>query len=91
MKRYKILTAAMAAAVLSGASAMAQFSYQNGDLLAAFGNGGSTDVIINLGYIAAFQQGTPYSQDLSAVLDSVFGSVNSSIVLVGVRRERPKH
>jgi hypothetical protein len=69
----------MAAAVLSGAGAMAQFNYQNGDLLAAFGNGGSTDVIVNLGSIANFQQGNAYSQDLSGVLDAVFGSVNSSV------------
>jgi hypothetical protein len=79
MKPYKILTAAMAATVLSGAGAMAQFSYQNGDLLAAFGNGSGTDVIVNLGSISAFQQGTSNSWDLSSVLTSVFGSVNSSV------------
>ena len=62
MKRYKVLTAAVAAAVLSGASAMAQFNYQNGDLMAAFSNGGTTDVIVNLGSIANFQQGDVYSQ-----------------------------
>jgi hypothetical protein len=79
MKRYKILTAAVAAAGLSGASAMAQFSYQNGDLLAAFGNGGGTDVIVNLGSISSFQQGVGNTWDLSSVLTSVFGSVNSGL------------
>jgi hypothetical protein len=81
MKRYKILTAAMAAAVLSGASAMAQFNYQNGDMLVAFGNGGPTDVIVDLGAISNFQQpGTPStSLNLSSVLNSAFGGVNSSV------------
>jgi hypothetical protein len=79
MKRYKVLTAAVAAAVLSGASAMAQFNYQNGDLMAAFSNGGTTDVIVNLGSIANFQQGDVYSQDLSSVLDAVFGGVNANV------------
>jgi hypothetical protein len=79
MKRNKVLTAAVAAAVLSGASAMAQFSYQNGDLMVAFGNGGATDVIVNLGSISSFQQGNAFSEDLSGVLDTVFGSVNSSV------------
>jgi len=76
MKQYKILTAAVAAAVLSGASAMAQFNYQNGDLLAAFGNGGSTDVIVDLGSISNFQQpgAAANSWNLNAVLTSVFGS-----------------
>jgi hypothetical protein len=60
---------------------MAQFNYQNGDLMVAFGNGGSTDVIVNLGSISNFQNGTPNSWDLSAVLTSVFGSspVGSSL------------
>ena len=79
MKRYKVLTAAVAAAVLSGASAMAQFNYQNGDLMAAFTSGGTTEVIVNLGSIANFQQGDAYSRDLSSVLDSVFGSVNGNV------------
>jgi hypothetical protein len=81
MKRHKILTIAMSAAVLGGASAMAQFNYQNGDLLAAFGNGGSTDVIVDLGAISNFQQPNAVgnSWDLSSVLNSTFGSVNSSM------------
>jgi hypothetical protein len=58
---------------------MAQFNYQNGDLLAAFGNGGGTDVIVNLGSISSFQQGVANSWDLSSVLTSVFGSVNSGL------------
>jgi hypothetical protein len=81
MKKYKILSVAVAAAVLSGASAMAQFNYQNGDMLAAFGNGGSTDVIVDLGSIANFQQAgaSAFSYNLNSVLTAEFGSVNSSI------------
>lgn len=79
MQQYKLLTAAMAAAVLSGASAMAQFNYQNGDLLAGFGNGGATDVIVDLGSLANFQAGTPDSWNLDSVLTSTFGSVSSSV------------
>lgn len=79
MKHHTILTAALAAAVLSGVNAMAQFNYQNGDLLVGFGNGGGTDVIVDLGSIANFQNGIANSWDLSSVLTSTFGSVNSSI------------
>jgi hypothetical protein len=80
MKKYKILSGVMAAAVLGGASALASFNYQNGDLLAAFGDGGSTDVIVDLGAIANYQAGaTTQTFDLNAVLTSVFGSVNSGI------------
>lgn len=81
MKKYKFLSAALAAAVLSGISAMAQFNYQNGDLIAAFGNGGSTDVIVNLGSISQFQNAgsSPLSYNLNSVLTSQFGSVSGSI------------
>jgi hypothetical protein len=81
MKRYKILTVAMAAAVMGGASAMAQFDYQNGDLIAAFGTGTATDVLVDLGPISSFQAGTPNSWNLDTVLTSVFGStpVGSSL------------
>jgi hypothetical protein len=76
MKTYKILTGVMAAAVLGGASAMAQFNYQNGDMLAAFGNGGTTDVIVDLGSIAQFQTGSggaTLTYTLTTVLNSTFG------------------
>jgi hypothetical protein len=81
MKKYKILSAALATAVLSGASAMAQFNYQSGDMIAAFGNGGSTDVIVDLGSISQFQNTltAPFSYNLNSVLTSQFGSVNSSV------------
>jgi len=80
MKQYKILTAAMAVAVLSGVSAMAQFNYQNGDLLVGFGNAGSTDVIVDLGAISNFQQpGATASWNLSSVLNATYGSVSGSI------------
>ena len=81
MKKYKILTAALAAAVLSGASSLAAFNYQNGDLIAAFGNGGSTDVIVDLGSLSSFKipDAPPLSYDLSAVVNDTFGGVSSSL------------
>ena len=81
MKMNKILTAALAAAALSGSSAMAQLNYNNGDLLAGFyTTGGSSEVIVNLGSIATYQ--TLYattSFNLNAVLTSTFGSAASGI------------
>jgi hypothetical protein len=55
---------------------MAQFNYQNGDLMVAFGNGGSTDVVVNLGSISNFQiaNGGVQSWNLSGVLGQVFGA-----------------
>jgi hypothetical protein len=80
MKKYKILSGVVAAAVLGGASAMAQFNYHNGDMLAAFGNGGSTDVIVDLGQISNFQAGAvTQTFNLNAVLTATFGSVNSGL------------
>jgi hypothetical protein len=81
MKKYKILTAAMAAAVLGGASAMAQFNYQNGDMIAAFGNGTAPDVIVDLGSISQFQNTAsgPLTYNLNSVLTSTFGSVSGSL------------
>jgi hypothetical protein len=87
MKKYKILSAALATAVLSGVPAMAQFNYQNGDLIVAFGNGVSstvgnnTDVIVDLGSLAQFQNtsASPFSYNLSSVLNSTYGGVNSSV------------
>jgi hypothetical protein len=76
MKKYKFLTAAMAAAALSGVSALAQFNYQNGDLIAAFGNGGTTDVIVNLGTLSNFTFGSPNTWNLNSVLDATFGSTS---------------
>ncbi len=82
MKKYKILTAVMAAAVMGGTSAMAQFNYQNGDMLAAFGNGatpGSKDVIVDLGSIANFQPGpATQSWDLSSYM-SQFSGLSGSV------------
>ncbi len=70
----------MAAAVLGGASAMAQFSYSSDNMFAAFGNGGSTDVIVNLGSISSFQNGSaPGTVDLGAVINDTFGGVSGSI------------
>ena len=79
MNKRTILSGAVAAAALYAIDASAQFNYQNGDLLAGFGNGGSTDVIVDLGSLANFQTHTPQSFNLNAVLTSTFGSVSSSL------------
>jgi len=81
MKKYKILTGIVATAVLGGASAMAQFNYHNGDMIAAFGNGGSTDVIVDLGPITPFQYAglAPFSYDLGFVLNLEFGGVSGNL------------
>jgi hypothetical protein len=80
MKQYKILTAAVVAAVLGGSSAMAQFTYNPNDMFAAFGNGGSTDVIVDLGSISSFQNGSAAgSINLSSVISDTFGGVSGSV------------
>ena len=80
MKKYLILSGAMAAAVLCGTDAMAQLNYQNGDMLAGFGKAGSTvDVIVDLGSISQFQQpgASPISfSGVSAALTSTFGGTS---------------
>lgn len=67
----------MAVAVLYGTNALAQISYSNGDMLAAFGKAGSADdVIVDLGSISQFQVigGSPFSfSGVSAALTTVFG------------------
>ena len=81
MKKYKILTGLMAAAVLSGASAMAQFNYQNGDMLAFFGKAGATsDVVVDLGSIANFQLNDSSIQtwNLAAAFTTAFGSSSAT-------------
>lgn len=77
MKKYTILTGVMAAAVLCGTDALAQLSYSNGDMLAAFGKAGSSvDVVVDLGSIVQFQRAnTPTINfaGVSAALNSTFG------------------
>lgn len=76
MKKYKILTAALAAAVIGGSTAMAQLNYQNGDLILAFGKSGDNDLLVNLGSLANYQAfPASYSVDLSAAITSTFGSM----------------
>jgi len=80
MKTTKILLGAIASAVLCGTSAMAQITYNNGDMLAGFRNGGSTELIVDLGSIANFQAGLSggtYNAafaGVSAAITSTFGS-----------------
>jgi len=82
MNKKTILMGAAAAAVLCALDASAQFNYQNGDMIAAFGSSGSTnDVIVDLGSISQYQQagGAPITRDLSSVLNSVFGGVSGNM------------
>lgn len=78
---HKILTAALAAAALSGSTAMAQLNYNNGNLLAGFYTAGATnEVIVNLGSISTYQiQYNTTSFNLGAVLSSTFGSTAAGI------------
>ena len=81
MKKMKILTVALATAVLSGVNAMAQLNYHTGDLLAGFSTGSSASyVLVDLGSIANFQtQYSSYSWDLSSVLSSTVGTINNNV------------
>jgi hypothetical protein len=76
MKTKQILLGVMASAALCGTSALAQISYQNGDMLAGFRNGGNVELIVDLGSIANFQ--TPYYTQtyagVSSAITSIFGS-----------------
>ena len=80
MKSTTILLGAIASAVLCGTSAMAQINYNNGDLLAGFRNGSSTELVVDLGSIANFQAGLSggtYSTvfaGVSAAIANTFGS-----------------
>jgi hypothetical protein len=79
MKKNQFLSGVVAATVLCAVSASAQFSYQNGNMIAAFGKAGaSPDVIVNLGSISGFQNGglPAFSFDLSNVITNTFGGVD---------------
>jgi hypothetical protein len=79
MKRKFILSGIATTIAISALPAMAQFNYHNGDMLAAFGNGGPTDVIVDLGPISNFNGSSIYSWNLNAVLTATFGGVDSGI------------
>jgi hypothetical protein len=81
MKQNAILSGVVATMALCAMDASAQFNYHNGDLIAAFGNGGSTDVIVDLGAISNFQPANwaTYSWNLNSILTSTFGSVSSGV------------
>jgi len=80
MKKTILLSGVVAAAVLSGTSAMAQISYANGDLLAAFGKSGSSvDLVVDLGSISQYQSKNASTINLSSIstaLTSVFGGTS---------------
>jgi PEP-CTERM motif len=81
MKKNKIILGVVAAASLCGADAMAQITYHNGDMLAGFRTqGGSTDVIVDLGSISLYQNlngisFTPNSGVASALTSTFGGSM----------------
>jgi hypothetical protein len=77
MKKNKIISGVVATAALCAVNASAQITYHNGDMLAGFGNGGSKDVIVDLGSISQFQQtgASPISfSGVSSALTTVFGA-----------------
>jgi hypothetical protein len=79
MKKLKIITSAVAALVLFGVAAQAQtYTYQAGDLLAAFrSTSAANDVIVDLGTAANFQSGSySLNDDLSGVLGAAFGTTS---------------
>ena len=83
MKTIRIIKTAVAAAVLYGAAASAQtFTYNSGDLLAAFRKPGSSyDLIVDLGSASVYQNAA-YGNSFniagvdSTLLTSVFGSTD---------------
>ena len=83
MKTNSIIKTAVAVAVLCGTAASAQqFTYNNGDLLAAFGKTGSdNDLIVDLGSASTYQNAYGSSSFNitgvdSTLLTSVFGSMD---------------
>jgi hypothetical protein len=83
MKTNSIIKTAVAVAVLCGTAASAQqFTYNNGDLLAAFGKTGSdNDLIVDLGSASTYQNAYGSSSFNIAGIDStrltsVFGSMD---------------
>jgi hypothetical protein len=81
MKITSIIKAALAAAAFCGAAASAQtYTYNSGDLLAAFRQTGSPDLVVDLGSITQFEQPNATSPvnltGVSSALASTYGSLN---------------
>ncbi len=85
MNTRHIIKAAMAVALLYGSMAAAQtFTYNSGDLLAAFRKSGSPDLIVDLGPAANYPASTfdnpsgpfVFTGVNSTLFDSVFGDMN---------------
>jgi hypothetical protein len=81
MKIINIIRATMATAAFYGAVASAQtYAYNPGDLLAAFRQTGSPDLIVDLGSVSQFQQPNGTSPvnltGVSSALASTYGSLN---------------
>jgi hypothetical protein len=77
MKNNQIMTGFVALSALCAVTASAQVSYNNGDLLIGFRNGGTNDVVADLGPISNFQvaQAAPVTYSLGSSLTTVFGGV----------------
>ncbi len=81
MKKKSLLISGLMVAALCEVVVHAQtFTYQPGDVLAAFRQTGSPDLIIDLGSISQFQQAAPNStinfSGAASALTSTYGSLN---------------
>ena len=76
--KNNLLASILVAAALGEVAATAQtFTYNSGDLLAAFRKSGSPDLIVDLGSIANYQSATSVSSvSLGADLTTTFGSTS---------------
>jgi len=73
-----MLASVLIAAALGEVAAQAQtFTYNPGDVLAAFRNGGANDLVVDLGSVANFQTpGYTTSLNLASDLTTAFGTLN---------------
>jgi hypothetical protein len=73
-----MLASVLVAAALGEVAAQAQtFTYNPGDVLAAFRNGGANDLVVDLGSVANFQTpGYSTSINLASDLTTTFGTLN---------------
>ena len=81
MNMKSIIKTVLTVALLSGTAAAAQtFTYNNGDLLAAFRQSGSPDLIVDLGSITDFKNlygtGPDALSGVTSALNSTYGSLD---------------
>jgi hypothetical protein len=82
MKKYMLATVLVAAALGEVAIQAQTFTYNSGDLLAAFRKSGSPDLVVDLGSVSQYQQAAAsgsgtYTFNLGTDLTSTFGSLDS--------------